>query len=54
MALTDSTGTDAENPSEASAPKISALTATPEKLVFTEEGNEDGWIATDWSVTVSR
>ncbi|WP_253738435.1 hypothetical protein [Halohasta salina] len=46
-----------ETPQEADetdCPRVSALTASPERTVFTEEGNSDGWIATDLIVSLSR
>ena len=36
------------------APCVSALAASPNRTVFTEEGNCDGWIATDLIVTLQR
>jgi len=35
-------------------PCVSALAASPNRTVFTEEGNCDGWIATDLIVTLRR
>ena len=37
-----------------SPPCVSALKASPERTVFTEEDNCDGWIATDLIVRLSR
>jgi len=37
-----------------SAPCVSALRASPNRTVFTEEGNCDGWIATDSIVSLRR
>lgn len=36
------------------SPCVSALNASPDRTVFTEEGNCDGWIATDLIVKLSR
>ena len=36
------------------APCVSAFAASPERTVFTEEGNCDGWIATDLIVRLPR
>jgi len=36
------------------APCISALKSSPDRTVFTEEDNCDGWIATDLTVSLSR
>jgi len=33
---------------------VSAHKCTPERTVFTEEGNSDGWIATDLTVELWR
>ena len=33
---------------------ISAHRSSPDRLVFTEEGNTDGWIATDLVVDLER
>lgn len=42
-------------PSEPSdEPAISAYSTTPERKVFTESGNGDGWISTDVTVEVER
>jgi hypothetical protein len=35
-----------------SAPRISALRSSTERVVFTEDGNTDGWIASDTTVGV--
>lgn len=35
-------------------PCVSALRASPDRIVFTEEGNCDGWISTDLIVSLSR
>lgn len=43
---------ESESPSD--APCVSALRASPSRTVFTEEGNCDGWIATDHLVSLSR
>lgn len=50
---------DAREPAEesetaADSPCVSALRASPSRTVFTEEGNCDGWIATDHLVSLSR
>jgi len=39
---------------EEAAPCVSAFAASPDRTVFTEEGNCDGWIATDLIVDLSR
>lgn len=35
-------------------PTISAYSTTPDRKVFTESGNGDGWISTDLTVEVER
>jgi len=59
METTDTSTPDSEPEQAAaeptdSAPQISVCNATPERTVFAEEGNEDGWIATDYSVSLTR
>ena len=39
---------------EEASPCVSAFAASPNRTVFTEEGNCDGWIATDLIVTPPR
>ncbi len=40
--------------SEAEIPCVSALRASPSRTVFTEDGNCDGWIATDLTVSLRQ
>lgn len=35
-------------------PPIRAYHTTPDRTVFTESGNRDGWISTDLTVALSR
>lgn len=35
-------------------PLVKAHTTTPDRVVFTEQGNNDGWIATDLVVDTWR
>ncbi|AUV81343.1 hypothetical protein C2R22_06435 [Salinigranum rubrum] len=35
---------------DAPAPTVSALHASPNRLVLTEDGNTDGWLASDATV----
>lgn len=37
-----------------SAPCITALRCSPERTVFTEDDNDDGWISTDTTVDIER
>jgi len=39
---------------EVEAPRVTAHSTTPDRIVFTEEGNTDGWIATDLAVDCWR
>jgi len=46
-----------ERERSAASPPEGAVTAhrsSPERVVFTEEGNTDGWIATDLTVSPDR
>lgn len=54
METTDTTGPATDPEAVDDTPRVSACNATPERTVFTEEGNEDGWIATDRTVSVQR
>jgi hypothetical protein len=35
-------------------PTVNAHSLSDERTVFTEDGNEDGWISTDLTVAISR
>ena len=37
-----------------STPEISICRTCPERSVFLEEGNTDGWIASDYTVEIVR
>lgn len=37
-----------------SLPCITAVRCSPERTVFTEEDNDDGWISTDTTVDIER
>lgn len=53
MAVTD--GHDVETTDEQEPTTfVSALRTSPDRIVFTEDGNSDGWIATDHTVELSR
>jgi hypothetical protein len=45
----DADAEDGETP-----PRVSALRTSPDRTVFTEDGNSDGWIATDLTVDAHR
>lgn len=34
--------------------EIAALRSSPDRTVFTEDGNSDGWISTDVTVDIER
>lgn len=42
----ESTGND--------VPAVTVCETTPGRVVFTEDGNSDGWIATDLTVSLSQ
>lgn len=44
---------DGEEPSS-DAPAVTVHTTCPDRVVFTEQGNNDGWIATDLTVDCWR
>ena len=54
MEITEPTTVPPEVDDAEDSPCVSALAASPDRTVFTEEGNCDGWIATDLIVRLSR
>ncbi|WP_164932741.1 DUF7331 family protein [Halorubrum amylolyticum] len=44
---------EVEEPSDA-RPTVEASRCSPDRTVFTEEGNTDAWIATDLTVELER
>jgi hypothetical protein len=40
--------------SSSDAPRVTVHTTSPDRVVFTEQGNNDGWIATDLAVDLWR
>lgn len=48
----DAVDADSGADDERNVPTISAHETVPGRLVFTETGNEDGWIATELTVDV--
>jgi hypothetical protein len=54
MEVTDTRETPREADETDSSPCVSALRASPNRTVFTEEDNSDGWISTDLIVTLPR
>jgi len=54
METTDTTEPATESGSAADTPCVTVCEATPERTVFTENNNADGWIATDYSVSIPR
>jgi len=49
-----SSGRRTEGEGVAKRPLVEAHSSTGERTVFTEEGNSDGWIATDLTVEPNR
>jgi len=47
---------DSELEERAQSPNcdVTAHISCPEKVVFTEQDNTDGWIATDYTIELSR
>lgn len=43
-----------EGEAEDPADRVTAHATSPERTVFTESGNHDGWIASDTTVDVER
>ncbi|WP_136588704.1 hypothetical protein [Salinigranum halophilum] len=41
-----------ETSRNADTPRVSALHTTPDRLVLTEAGNTDGWLASDGAVAL--
>lgn len=54
METTDTDASDDRPEPDDATPRISVCNATPDRTVFAEEGNEDGWIATDYSVSLTE
>ncbi|WP_336035790.1 hypothetical protein [Halobacterium yunchengense] len=50
MAVTQDREDDAQAPEEA----VAAFQSSPERTVFTESDNPDGWISTDVTVDVEQ
>ncbi|WP_192918565.1 hypothetical protein [Salinigranum salinum] len=42
------------NESDGFRPVVSALRSSPDRVVLTEDGNRDGWIASDAVVSLDR
>lgn len=43
-----------EDPTTEDQPEVSAHVCSCDRTVFTEDGNNDGWIATDLTVSLER
>lgn len=54
MAATDGRDIDVTEAPEDPDFSISACRTSPDRTVFTECGNSDGWIATDYTVELGR
>lgn len=50
------TATDTGAPADAADDEVTvtAHESSPDRMVFTENGNSDGWIATDFVVSLER
>lgn len=46
-----SEGPQADDADEEPGPRVTALECSPERTVFTEDGNDDAWISTDTTVS---
>ena len=44
---------EAENRPGTDVPPVSALRSSPDRVVFSEDGNSDGWISIDTELTSS-
>lgn len=54
MSTTDARDADAESELAVPDARVSAHQTCPGRFVFTENGNVDGWIATDCTVSLER
>ncbi|WP_459878441.1 hypothetical protein [Halorubrum gandharaense] len=56
MSTGDGIGADNEaaDEPEFESPRVAANRTSPDRIVFTETGNTDGWIATDLAVELER
>lgn len=54
METTDGSRADGESAPDEDQPLVKALSTSEERTVFTESGNDDGWIATDLTVEPTR
>jgi len=54
MATTDRVAEPENAPEELSQPDVTTHETSPDRVVFTESGNSDGWIATDLAVELER
>ncbi|WP_224332145.1 hypothetical protein [Haloprofundus halobius] len=53
MAVSDARDDDSAIPAEPEF-SVSACQTSQNRTVFTEDGNNDGWIATDYTVVLQR
>ncbi len=51
---TDASAGDPTDESTADRPVVAANRTSPERTVFTEQGNTDAWISTDLTVELDR
>lgn len=52
MATSDESMAVGAEPDEVESVAITAHRSAPDRTVFTEDGNSDGWIATDFTVDI--
>jgi hypothetical protein len=50
--VTQSDGHERNGSGDTGLPLISAVRTAPGRTVFTEDGNGDGWLSTDYTVDV--
>lgn len=48
------TAPDSAQARDADETNVTAHRSSPDRTVFTEEGNSDGWIATDLTIELER
>ena len=54
MSLTDESGAVVPEQADDEQAAVTAHRSSPDRTVFTEQGNTDGWIATDLTVGLQR
>jgi hypothetical protein len=54
MEAPDHAGDEQTSPKPTNDCDVTAHESSPDRIVFTEEGNTDGWIATDFTTELLR